>query len=236
MDDRWFRLGDHGRYAAETNLMYGIFTFTECGGHATNEDAFTIEPHPRDSSCYVCAVADGQGGRAGGRDASQIACLATIETALSYSPKQLARPKSWPTILRAADDAVRDSPDAGFTTLVAACITPSMVCGASSGDSAAIVLTAGNDYQQLTQNQIKNPPVGSGVAEFITFTSPLVAPWLVLLMSDGVHKYAGWNTIASVITQNDGQAIIDSLKLSARLPGSGEFQDDFTVLAVQNAA
>lgn len=107
---------------------------------------------------------------------------------------------------------------------------------ASSGDSAAIVLVGGNDHHRLTDNQIKNPPVGSGVAEFVPFASRLIAPWLVLLMSDGVWKYAGWDTIVSVITQHDGQTMIDSLQDSARLPGSGEFQDDFTVVAVQNAA
>lgn len=216
--------------------MYGIFTFTESGGHATNEDAFAIESHDEDSSCCVCALADGQGGRAGGRDASQIACRVTIESALSYSPKELARPTSWPNILRAADDAVHDSPDAGFTTLVAACVMGSSVCGASSGDSAAIVLNVRKDHQQLTANQIKNPPVGSGVAKFVPFASRLVAPWLVLLMSDGVWKYAGWNAILSVIMQHDGQAMIDSLQNSARLPASGEFQDDFTVVAVRDAA
>ncbi len=215
--------------------MYGIFTFTECGGHARNEDAFAIASHPDDSSCCICALADGQGGRAGGRDAAQIACRVAIETSLSHSPKQLARPNSWPTILRAADDSVYGSSDAGFTTLVAACIMASAVCGASSGDSAAIVLTGGKDHHQLTNNQIKNPPVGSGVAEFVPFASRLIAPWLVLLMSDGVWKYAGWDTIVSIITQHDGQAMIDSLQDSARLPVSGDFQDDFTVLAVQNA-
>ena len=104
-----------------------------------------------------------------------------------------------------------------------------------SGDSAAIVLNGANDHQELTSNQIKNPPVGSGVAEFVPFASRLLAPWLVLLMSDGVWKYAGWDTIISVITQHDGQAMIDSLQDAARLPSSGEFQDDFTAVAVQNA-
>ncbi len=215
--------------------MFGIYTFSECGvGHASNEDAFAIEPHPEDPSCWICTVADGQGGQAGGQAASQIACRTVIETAFLYSPRKLARRKSWPAILRAADEAVCDSPDAGFTTLVAACVTPSLVCGASSGDSAAIVLTAGKDSKQLTQKQLKNPPVGSGVAEFMPFTSRLVTPWLVLMITDGVWKYAGWNTIDSAITQHNGQAIIDSLENSARLPGSGEFQDDFTILAIQN--
>jgi serine/threonine protein phosphatase PrpC len=157
-----------------------------------------------------------------------------MERALSYSPKQLARPSSWPSILRGVDLAVRDSAEAGFTTLVAACIAPSMVCGASSGDSAAIVLTGGNVHHRLTGNQIKNPPVGSGLAEFVPFASRLIAPWVVLLMSDGVWKYAGWGKIVSAISQINGRAMIDALQHSARLPSSGEFRDDFTVVAVQS--
>jgi serine/threonine protein phosphatase PrpC len=214
--------------------MYGIFTFTECGSHATNQDAFAITVHPDDASCCVCVLADGQGGRTGGRAAARTACCVTMKKALSYSPKKLARPSSWPSILRAADNAVRDSADAGYTTLVAACIVPSMVCGASSGDSAAIVLTGGNDHHRLTGNQIKNPPVGSGLAAFVPFSSRLVAPWVVLLMSDGVWKYTGWRKIVSAITQFNGQAMIDALQHCARLPCSGNFLDDFTVVAVQN--
>ena len=216
--------------------MYGIFTFTEPGGHINNEDAFAVESHPDDSSCCICAVADGQGGRAGGREAAQIACRVTVDTALLSSPKQLARPTSWPTILRAADEAVRDESDAGFTTLVAACVMDSSVCGASSGDSAAVVLNGRKDHEQLTVNQIKNPFVGSGVAVFIPFVSQLIAPWLVLLMTDGVWKYVGWDTLVSVIMQHHGHAMMGSLQDSARLPGSGDFQDDITVVAVEYAA
>ena len=214
--------------------MYGIFTVSECGSHATNQDAFGIKAHPDDAFCCVCVLADGQGGRTGGRDAARTACCVTMEKALSYSPKKLVRPSSWPTILRAADNAVRDSADAGYTTLVAACIVPSMVCGASNGDSAAIVLTGGNVHHRLTGNQIKNPPVGSGLAEFVPFASRLIAPWVVLLMSDGVWKYAGWRKIVSVITKINGQAMINSLRHSAWLSSRGKFQDDFTVVAVQN--
>jgi serine/threonine protein phosphatase PrpC len=216
--------------------MYGIFTFTECGSHATNQDAFAITVHPDDPLCCVCVLADGQGGRTGGRNAAHTACRVTMKKALSYSPKRLARPSSWPTILHTADNAVHDSADAGYTTLVAACIMPSMVCGASSGDSAAVVLTGGNVHHRLTARQIKNPPVGSGLAAFVPFASRLIAPWVVLLMSDGVWKYAGWGKIVSAITQLNGQAMIDALKHSARVPCSGKFQDDFTVVAVQKAA
>ena len=215
--------------------MYGIHTFSEAGGHPTNEDSFAIEYHPEDSNCLVGVVADGQGGRAGAYAAAQIACRTTLETALSYSARQLVRPGTWPAILGAADRAVHDSPEAGFTTLVAACIMKTQVCGASSGDSAAIAVSGRNSHEQLTSKQIKNPPVGSGLAVFVPFASRLVAPWLVVLMSDGVWKFAGWDMIDSIVTRQHGDAMMESLRASARLPGSEGYQDDFTVLAVHDA-
>jgi serine/threonine protein phosphatase PrpC len=214
--------------------MYDVHTFTERGGHPTNEDAFAVEFHAQDPSCLICALADGQGGRAGGGDAARLACRVALQTALSYPPRQLIHPASWPGILHAADVAVHDSPSAGFTTLVVACVTGTMVYGASSGDSAAIAVSGGKIEGQLTARQIKNPPVGSGFAEFVPFATRLVAPWRVLLMSDGVWKYAGWDRIRSLLAGHEGQSMIDALQQSARLPGSGEFQDDFTIVAVQD--
>jgi serine/threonine protein phosphatase PrpC len=46
--------------------MVSVITFSEAGGHPVNEDAFAVERHPADSECWLCFVADGQGGRAGG--------------------------------------------------------------------------------------------------------------------------------------------------------------------------
>ena len=47
--------------------MIGIpLSHSEPGGHATNEDAFEVMQHPADPSCWIGALADGQGGQAGG--------------------------------------------------------------------------------------------------------------------------------------------------------------------------
>ena len=88
--------------------MYEINTFTECGGdHETNEDAFQVKRHPQDESCLVCVLADGQGGRSGGREAAETACRVTVQTALSCPPNHLERPASWPGILHVADMVVQ---------------------------------------------------------------------------------------------------------------------------------
>lgn len=55
--------------------------YSEAGGHAVNEDAFRVTQHPRNPDCWLVALADGQGGRAGGGRASRLACDAVIEGA-----------------------------------------------------------------------------------------------------------------------------------------------------------
>src|SRR6266478_4526125 len=117
--------------------MVKVFTFSEPGGHAENEDAFAVCPHPRDQDCWLCVVADGQGGRQGGGPAARLACKLTIESAAAFPLQALLVPDSWYNVLRAVDAS-----GMGFTTLVAQCILGAIVCGASSGDSATVVVQA----------------------------------------------------------------------------------------------
>jgi hypothetical protein len=212
------------------------FSFSERGGHLTNEDAFAIHPHPLESGCYLGTVADGQGGRAGGAAAAQEVCRAFIELAGRMPLKNLVLPKVLTGILQAIDRAVCDHPQAGFTTLVAFLITDTFLWGTSNGDSAALVANANQPANILTARQMKDPPVGSGAAAFVNFASPLVAPWTVLAMTDGVWKYVGWENILKEIVDRSGEEIIDSLRERARLPRTGQFQDDFTLLVFQQDA
>src|SRR4051794_28772187 len=123
--------------------MPQVFHHSEPGGHAENQDAFAVAAHPSDPGCLLCAVADGQGGQAGAAAAARRACRAALDLAAEYPPTALARPEAWAGMLRGVDEAVARDPDAGYTTLVALAITPALVCGASSGDSAAVVLGEG---------------------------------------------------------------------------------------------
>ena len=97
--------------------MVNVVTFSEAGGHIVNEDAFAVERHPGDPDCWLCCLGDGQGGRAGGAQASQLACRTAMDAALHESPRRLASPLAWAELLHGADEAVRDAPEAGFTTL-----------------------------------------------------------------------------------------------------------------------
>ncbi len=38
--------------------MIRVLSFSEAGGHAVNEDAFLVEPHPADGACWLGCLAD----------------------------------------------------------------------------------------------------------------------------------------------------------------------------------
>ena len=162
--------------------------------------------------------------------ASQLACRAAMDAALQESPRRLASPLAWAELLHGADEAVRDAREAGFTTLLGFCITKGYLAGASCGDSAVLVATSGQRPSVVTAGQAKNPPVGSGTAPFWPFGLALVVPWVVVAMSDGVWKYAGWDRVEEAVSAGHGQQIVERLQEGARLQGSGQFQDDFTVV------
>ena len=215
--------------------MIQVFAHTEVGGHAHNEDAFAVRPHPLDPSCLICTLADGQGGHAGGALAAQLACRTCIEAASAQQPAVLAiRPGAWEIILRQADVAVADDPAAGFTTLIAFCIQKDAICGASNGDSAVYIVNVGEPGVVLTARQHKNPPIGFGGAQPVGFAARLAPPWTVLVLSDGVWKYVGWNEVANSASHLTGNDLVKFLRKQASLPGSGRLQDDFTLISLQD--
>ena len=155
--------------------MLSTHHFSEVGGHAVNEDAFALKQHPLDPELWICIVADGQGGQAGGGRAAAVACQTALTRSIALTPKDLSQPHTWSGIVAAADEAVRADPEAGYTTLVALAASPGSLAGASSGDSAALLMIDGRTVE-LTARQHKNPPVGSGAATAIPFHLGLKAP------------------------------------------------------------
>jgi hypothetical protein len=208
-------------------------SFSRAGGHADNEDAFAVLPHPGAPDLLLCAVADGQGGQPGGGPAARLACSATIEAASRARPADLLRPETWADLLGEADRAVARDDAAGYTTLVALCVQGDALCGASSGDSGAAVVSAGQAGVILTARQVKNPPGGSGAALFVPFACRLLSPWTVLALTDGVWKYTGWEAVLSAAGLPSPAEVIDELLRRATLPGSGGLQDDFTLVVLR---
>jgi PPM family protein phosphatase len=213
--------------------MIAVHSCSEAGGRQ-NEDAFAVQAHPLAPDCWLCFVADGQGGRAGGGPAAQLACQTALAAAFACRPEALTDPSTWLGIVRQAELAVAGDPVAGFTTLVGLCIYQGRVAGASNGDSAALLVSRGQ-ANELTVGQQKNPPVGSGAAIAVPFAAVVEEPWRVLAMSDGVWKYVGWDRVIEVARRATGSAVIADLQQLARLPGSGRFQDDFTVVVIEGS-
>ncbi|QJW96407.1 protein phosphatase 2C domain-containing protein [Frigoriglobus tundricola] len=203
--------------------MIRTYSFTEAGGHAFNEDAFVLRPLADDANGWLVVLADGQGGRAGGARAAQLACQIAA-----------AHAGSWAERLGAADAAVAADAGAGFTTLVGLHVSADRVVGASCGDSAALAAWGRGLQRMLTANQFKNPPVGSGAAAVVPFELALVPPWRVLVMSDGVWKYAGWEHVCDLAARRSGVELLADLRAAARLRTSGTFPDDFTVVLLES--
>jgi hypothetical protein len=208
------------------------FSFTESGGHIDNEDAFAVEPHLADPACRLCLLADGMGGQPGGWDAAQVACRVALRRAHALPTSNLVDPDAWVSLLHHADEAVCDDPRAGYTTLLGFIVTATTVTGASCGDSAVWLVQEGR-VTDLTSRQFKNPPVGSGTAVFVPFAAQLRESWLILAMSDGMWKYVGLRG-RELALKLRGQELIDALQAQARLPGSGRFSDDFTLVVLQS--
>jgi hypothetical protein len=55
-------------------------------------------------------------------------------------------------------------------------------------------------------------------------------------MSDGVWKYVGWEGVVAAARRQHGAALLEELQRAARLPGSGLFQDDFTIVLLEEEA
>jgi hypothetical protein len=209
--------------------MIEVFHLSEAGGHAVNEDFLLIRHFLQDREGFLCALADGQGGQAGGAKAAMIACQTCMKEAMNPSATKLTTSAAWTSILCKADQAVRNDRQAGLTALVGFCIAADFICGGSCGDCALMLVDDKNQSEILTANQSKNPAVGSGSAVFGHFSKQLLGTWTALAMSDGVWKYASWQRVRKAALEKHGDELIQALLRQVRLPGSGILQDDFTL-------
>jgi PPM family protein phosphatase len=206
--------------------MVTIFSISEAGGHPINEDAFIVEQRPDDANYWICTLADGQGGQAGGGPASILACQTVMRLALAENKSRLLETRTWETILHQTDETVFRDVAADFTTLIGFCVSHNKICGGSNGDSAVALFdetrSCEEPTQSLTKFQIKNPPIGSGSAAVVPFAADLRTPWMILVMSDGVWKYARWDKIKEAAKTLRGNELISAIKQSAMLLRSGK--------------
>jgi len=206
-----------------------IKRYTEPGYGHINEDAIAALRHPTDSTLLISALADGQGGRPGGGEAAKNAVRLCLENATTYSPGKLVDPYIWVSICEAVDQQVCGFPEAGFTTLIGLTVGPAFVAGASSGDSA-VVLLLGDQFIVLTERQQKNPPVGSGGCRPTPLSAHLSEPWKLLVVSDGVWRYIGWERMAGLMRSDDGDVLLSRLRDTAVESTNERLADDFSCM------
>lgn len=200
-----------------------FLTWTASGDNHRNEDVVQVRPHPGQPDFTLCSLADGQGGRSGGAGAAQVAVQQSLAAALSFPADALTQSAQWHPIVSATDDAVCEDDDAGFCTLISLGVSAQNVCGASCGDSGALLLSGGREIL-LTEHQRKNPPVGSGAAYPTAFEARLFPGWKLLVVSDGVWNYVGWEQIAKIAAQNQGNSLIAALHQAALDANAGKFR------------
>jgi len=205
---------------------------TSLAAHVHNEDAIRIVRHPQDRALLIVALADGQGGRAGGKEAANIACDTAVEQMASAKPANLMKPKVMTEAVKSSDQAVQSESLAGFTTLVIAAITPTFLAGASNGDSALAVQFPDGQWHFVTDGQPKNPPIGTNAANARPFTAKLEPGARIAVMSDGLWKYASRDVITQTPPHADASDTLERWVDAARLPNSQTLQDDLTVAII----
>jgi len=201
---------------------------SEPGDGHVNEDLVIVRPHPGDADVLLCCLADGQGGQAGGAAAARVAVEEGLRAAASLPALELCKEAPWYAIVGAADEAVCEDDAAGYCSLVSLCVSAHGIYGASCGDSGALLVSGGRDTL-LTDGQRKNPPVGSSGARPTAFSARPAPGWVLLVVSDGVWKYVGWESIAEMAARHRGQELIDALRRAALEAGGGRLQDDLSV-------
>ncbi len=217
------------------NPGFQYIVHSEAGDWHANEDVAVVYPHPGDAGLLLCALADGQGGQAGGAKAARVAVEETLRAASSFPADTLFKASPWYPVVSAADEAVCEEDEAGFCSLISLCISGWQVCGASCGDCAALLLSGGKEME-LTERQHKNPLLGSSAARPVTFTAPLQQGWKLLIVSDGVWKHVGWEQMAQIAARHEGRETVEALRGAARAANGGRMQDDFSVVLVSEAS
>ncbi|MFO1483282.1 MAG: protein phosphatase 2C domain-containing protein [Verrucomicrobiaceae bacterium] len=208
-----------------------VITHTEPGGKAVNEDFILARRHPQDESVMICCIADGQGGRSNGAVASKAACELFFESVSAVSPMKLFEDRAILNLLNQVDGRV--SATGGFTTLAVLVLDRDMAAGASAGDSKVYARDSAGQVIEVSSKQRKNPPVGSGDAIFEPFMAHAVGGSRVLMMTDGVWKYAGYESIQRALVAPDLNSVPELLRRDTLARGGSLLPDDFSLIAIQ---
>jgi serine/threonine protein phosphatase PrpC len=129
----------------------------------------------------VLVVADGAGGRSGGKEAAVMAVELVRQKA-----NELLDADSCVTLLQSMDQAISKDKVAGETTCAIAVVTEAEVYGASVGDSGVWMINE-SGFINLTERQSRKPFIGSGSAWPIPFECKQTRGGFLLLATDEIH-------------------------------------------------
>ena len=185
-------------------------------GDASEDHALILRAAPK---TLVLAVASGS------------AAPLAIETIQLEGTKLTRRDSRLFTGFFRALDTALTARDAGQATLVALCLTPRQIVGASVGDSEAWWITAEGHFD-LTEAQKRRPYLGTGATEPIPFELKLTQPGTLLLATDGLFKYAEPAAVMEAVrTAESLEAAADALL--ALVAPVGRFYDDLALVLVR---
>ena len=171
----------------------------------------------------MALLADGAGGVSGGAAAAQ-RFIEYFSTDLEITSENLCSHFS------RVDALIQDDQSAGDTTGIVVVADKARLFGASVGDSEAWFFPTDGEFVDLTSVQARKPLLGSGSATAIPFSMEATSG-ILLLCSDGLHKYADFAKIRKRLRKQNFQSLPADLADLARLP-SGGLQDDLSILAV----
>ena len=221
------------------------------GDREYQQDQVTLLSHKRVSGCLLAVVADGMGGRSGGRKASDQVMLTAKQLFERYSPTIDDAPATLLQLVREAHTVIKltaiSSEEEPHSTLAAFLINPGGDCyWASSGDSRIFHFHAGKlvkrstdhsyvqtlvDKGELTEEQANDHPksnilVGCLGTEKeppvgVHFIPQLRAGDVLMACSDGVWHYFSNAEIGSVLASLSPREATEFLIENARSRGRG---------------
>lgn len=192
-----------------------------------NQDHIEIR---RSASAHLVALADGQGGQAGGALAARLA----VTTALDHleAARDPFDADALRTALALADEAVEAHPDAGFSTLIVLACDQKRIAGASVGDSMALHIGP-HDEMELSDKQRRRPPLGSGGCLGTPFQYDVRDDEQTLLMSDGVFGYVGLETLARTCRESSDLEVMPRLLGLQKRSANGDLFDDWSAILIR---
>lgn len=184
----------------------------------------------RGDGALILIVADGVGGRENGGNAATRAVELVRDSVHVANTRELSNERFWERAFLSVDASLSEDATCGETTLVALCLTPKRIVGASVGDSEAWWIDDAGNVRVLTEGGRK-PYLGRGVAVPVAFSLPTPRTGILLVATDGLFKYTDAARIARAVTQgaDDLETIAPALGDLVR-SSSGTLYDDLAIL------